>query len=199
MLVHHLWTLFQEWKNTYHKATTSLQMRERKIEDAAQLIETVITGCAARVQLNWVQLMWNMKPNELLYFLIDWSRCFVLPAESVSLGLYCHWGQVTRRKYWWYYVTIIMQFSHRHTHTKRKLWRFPCGSIWAPLEVYKPWSNETATGASRYRVDPICGLYWASSIFNFSTHMNTPLVETHCSSTRIYHTQRRLWNSSTYQ
>ncbi|XP_065288785.1 probable phospholipid-transporting ATPase IA isoform X6 [Dermacentor albipictus] len=31
---------YEEWKNTYHKATTSLQMRERKIEDAAQLIES---------------------------------------------------------------------------------------------------------------------------------------------------------------
>ncbi|XP_064481329.1 probable phospholipid-transporting ATPase IA isoform X3 [Ornithodoros turicata] len=31
---------YEEWKNTYHKAATSLQNKERKLEDAAQLIET---------------------------------------------------------------------------------------------------------------------------------------------------------------
>ncbi|KAL7633000.1 UNVERIFIED_CONTAM: hypothetical protein RMT77_016710 [Armadillidium vulgare] len=30
---------YEEWKNTYYKASTSLQMREKKLEDAAQLIE----------------------------------------------------------------------------------------------------------------------------------------------------------------
>ncbi|CAN8012891.1 unnamed protein product, partial [Ixodes pacificus] len=31
---------FQEWKASYHKAVTSIQFKERKIDDAAQLIET---------------------------------------------------------------------------------------------------------------------------------------------------------------
>lgn len=31
---------YEEWKNTYYRATTALQYRERKVEDAAQLIET---------------------------------------------------------------------------------------------------------------------------------------------------------------
>lgn len=35
--------LFQEWKNTYYKASTALQFRERKLEDAAQLIENNLT------------------------------------------------------------------------------------------------------------------------------------------------------------
>lgn len=33
----------QEWKNTYYKASTALQFRERKLEDAAQLIENNLT------------------------------------------------------------------------------------------------------------------------------------------------------------
>jgi phospholipid-transporting ATPase len=32
--------VYEDWKHTYHKASTSLQFRERKIEDAANLIET---------------------------------------------------------------------------------------------------------------------------------------------------------------
>lgn len=32
--------IFQEWKETYYKASTSLQYRERKLEDAANLIES---------------------------------------------------------------------------------------------------------------------------------------------------------------
>ena len=35
--------VLQEWKNTYHKASTALQFRERKLEDAAQLIENNLT------------------------------------------------------------------------------------------------------------------------------------------------------------
>lgn len=35
--------LLQEWKNTYFKASTALQFRERKLEDAAQLIENNLT------------------------------------------------------------------------------------------------------------------------------------------------------------
>lgn len=33
----------QEWKNTFYKASTALQFRERKLEDAAQLIENNLT------------------------------------------------------------------------------------------------------------------------------------------------------------
>ncbi|XP_035230144.1 phospholipid-transporting ATPase IA-like [Stegodyphus dumicola] len=32
---------YEEWKNTYYKASTAIQYRERKLQDAAQLIETV--------------------------------------------------------------------------------------------------------------------------------------------------------------
>jgi hypothetical protein len=41
--------LFQEWKETYHKASTSLQFRERKLEDAANLIENnlILLGATA--------------------------------------------------------------------------------------------------------------------------------------------------------
>lgn len=40
---------YQEWKHTYFKASTSMQYRERKIEDAAQLIETnlILLGATA--------------------------------------------------------------------------------------------------------------------------------------------------------
>lgn len=34
---------YEDWKHTYHKASTSLQYRERKVEDAANLIETNLT------------------------------------------------------------------------------------------------------------------------------------------------------------
>jgi len=41
--------LFQEWKDTYYKASTSLQFRERKLEDAANLIENnlILLGATA--------------------------------------------------------------------------------------------------------------------------------------------------------
>jgi hypothetical protein len=41
--------IFQEWKETYHKASTSLQYRERKLEDAANLIENnlILLGATA--------------------------------------------------------------------------------------------------------------------------------------------------------
>lgn len=35
--------ILQEWKNTFYKASTALQFRERKLEDAAQLIENNLT------------------------------------------------------------------------------------------------------------------------------------------------------------
>ncbi|XP_023214433.1 probable phospholipid-transporting ATPase IA [Centruroides sculpturatus] len=40
---------YQEWKHTYFKASTSMQYREQKIEDAAQLIETnlILLGATA--------------------------------------------------------------------------------------------------------------------------------------------------------
>jgi phospholipid-transporting ATPase len=31
--------MFQEWNKTYYKASTALQYRERKLDDAADLIE----------------------------------------------------------------------------------------------------------------------------------------------------------------
>lgn len=39
----------QEWKDTYYKASTSLQFRERKLEDAANLIENnlILLGATA--------------------------------------------------------------------------------------------------------------------------------------------------------
>lgn len=35
--------VYEDWKHTYHKASTSLMGRERKVEDAADLIETNLT------------------------------------------------------------------------------------------------------------------------------------------------------------
>ena len=35
--------VLQKWKNIYHKASTALQLREKKLEDAAQLIENSLT------------------------------------------------------------------------------------------------------------------------------------------------------------
>ncbi len=32
---------YDDWKHTYYKASTSIQERERKLEEAAELIETV--------------------------------------------------------------------------------------------------------------------------------------------------------------
>jgi phospholipid-transporting ATPase len=41
--------VYDQWKDTYHKASTALQNRERKVEDAASLIETnlVLLGATA--------------------------------------------------------------------------------------------------------------------------------------------------------
>ena len=35
--------VYEEWKHTYYKASTSLQNREKKIEEAAELIERNLT------------------------------------------------------------------------------------------------------------------------------------------------------------
>lgn len=35
--------VYEEWKETYHKASTAMQFRERKVEDAANLIENNLT------------------------------------------------------------------------------------------------------------------------------------------------------------
>ena len=34
---------YEEWKHTYYKASTSIQNREKKLEEAAELIERVST------------------------------------------------------------------------------------------------------------------------------------------------------------
>ena len=41
--------ILQEWQETYHKASTAIQCREEKVEDAARLIETnlVLLGATA--------------------------------------------------------------------------------------------------------------------------------------------------------
>lgn len=41
--------VYDEWKETYHKASTSMQFRERKVEDAANLIENnlILLGATA--------------------------------------------------------------------------------------------------------------------------------------------------------
>jgi hypothetical protein len=41
--------MFQEWNKTYYKASTALQYRERKLEDAANLIENnlILLGATA--------------------------------------------------------------------------------------------------------------------------------------------------------
>ncbi|KAG5679223.1 hypothetical protein PVAND_008805 [Polypedilum vanderplanki] len=41
--------IYDQWKDTYHKASTALQNRERKVEDAASLIETnlILLGATA--------------------------------------------------------------------------------------------------------------------------------------------------------
>jgi hypothetical protein len=41
--------MFQEWNRTYYKASTALQYRERKLDDAANLIENnlILLGATA--------------------------------------------------------------------------------------------------------------------------------------------------------
>lgn len=34
---------YEDWRETYHKAKVSLQFRERKLDEAAELIETNLT------------------------------------------------------------------------------------------------------------------------------------------------------------
>ena len=41
-------SFYDDWKHTYYKASTSIQNREKKLEEAAELIETVSEICLTR-------------------------------------------------------------------------------------------------------------------------------------------------------
>lgn len=56
-------SVYYDWQNTYHKASTSLKYRERKIEDAANLIETDLKLLGATAIEDKLQDGNLLKPN----------------------------------------------------------------------------------------------------------------------------------------
>ncbi|KAH6937135.1 hypothetical protein HPB50_025756 [Hyalomma asiaticum] len=72
---------YEEWKNTYHKATTSLQMRERKIEDAAQLIEANLSLLGSTAIEDRLQ---DVSINGTSFRLLDKLFVYILFTESIG-------------------------------------------------------------------------------------------------------------------
>lgn len=72
--------IYEEWKHTYHRASTSMQNREEKLSDAANLIENnlVLLGATAiedklQDQVSRAKRRWNcplkwLSTNALLLF-----------------------------------------------------------------------------------------------------------------------------------
>lgn len=90
--------VLQEWKNTYFKASTALQFRERKLEDAAQLIENNLTllGATAiedRLQdevwdenTSWSRLE-DHNRNKNSYYLVVWKSVGTFYFYSLIKGI----------------------------------------------------------------------------------------------------------------
>lgn len=68
--------VLQEWKNTYHKASTALQFRERKLEDAAQQIENKLMLLGATAIEDKLQDEVNIYFLFLIFLLLGFSLLF---------------------------------------------------------------------------------------------------------------------------
>jgi hypothetical protein len=64
--------IFQEWKDTYYKASTALQYREMKLEDAANLIENnlILLGATA-IEDKLQDQVSHLKYQELLVVVVE--------------------------------------------------------------------------------------------------------------------------------
>ena len=75
---------FQRWSDIYYKASTSLENREKNVDDAAELIEKVgrlpvdvITGLA---RVKWVSSVWVILATYKIAF--KWM-------ENLKITVYC--------------------------------------------------------------------------------------------------------------
>nr|XP_045622548.1 probable phospholipid-transporting ATPase IA [Procambarus clarkii] len=82
---------YEEWKNTYYKASTALQFRERKIEDAAQLIENNLTLLGATAIEDKLQ---DEVPETIAALLKAGIHVWVLTGDkqetAINIGHSCH-------------------------------------------------------------------------------------------------------------
>ncbi|XP_069948298.1 probable phospholipid-transporting ATPase IA isoform X4 [Cherax quadricarinatus] len=82
---------YEEWKNTYYKASTALQFRERKIEDAAQLIENNLTLLGATAIEDKLQ---DEVPETIASLLKAGIHVWVLTGDkqetAINIGHSCH-------------------------------------------------------------------------------------------------------------
>ncbi|KAG7162172.1 Phospholipid-transporting ATPase IA-like [Homarus americanus] len=82
---------YAEWKNTYYKASTALQFRERKLEDAAQLIENNLTLLGATAIEDRLQ---DEVPETIAALLKAGIHVWVLTGDkqetAINIGHSCH-------------------------------------------------------------------------------------------------------------
>ncbi|XP_066951686.1 probable phospholipid-transporting ATPase IA isoform X4 [Macrobrachium rosenbergii] len=82
---------YDEWKNTFYKASTSLQFRERKLEDAAQLIENNLTLLGATAIEDRLQ---DDVPETIAALLKAGIHVWVLTGDkqetAINIGHSCH-------------------------------------------------------------------------------------------------------------
>ncbi|XP_042234185.1 probable phospholipid-transporting ATPase IA isoform X3 [Homarus americanus] len=82
---------YEEWKNTYYKASTALQFRERKLEDAAQLIENNLTLLGATAIEDRLQ---DEVPETIAALLKAGIHVWVLTGDkqetAINIGHSCH-------------------------------------------------------------------------------------------------------------
>ncbi|XP_049859548.1 probable phospholipid-transporting ATPase IA isoform X2 [Schistocerca gregaria] len=81
---------YEEWKNTYHKASTSMQYRERKLEDAANLIENNLTLLGATAIEDKLQ---DQVPETIAALIKADIRVWVLTGDkqetAINIGYSC--------------------------------------------------------------------------------------------------------------
>ncbi|XP_071524066.1 probable phospholipid-transporting ATPase IA [Panulirus ornatus] len=82
---------YEEWKNTFYKASTALQFRERKLEDAAQLIENNLTLLGATAIEDKLQ---DEVPETIAALLKAGIHVWVLTGDkqetAINIGHSCH-------------------------------------------------------------------------------------------------------------
>ncbi|XP_076039881.1 ATPase phospholipid transporting 8A1 isoform X2 [Oratosquilla oratoria] len=82
---------YEEWKGAYYKASTALQFRERKLEDAAQLIENNLTLLGATAIEDKLQ---DQVPETIAALLKAGIHVWVLTGDkqetAINIGHSCH-------------------------------------------------------------------------------------------------------------
>jgi len=103
---------YEDWKHTYYRASTSVQNRQRNLDEAAELIERVsnrLRCVECRLKLSasgcsfWMHLVWNFDRCHSCC-VMAWPRsvtCFIrlivcVCVESAAYRGNCHRGQTAR-------------------------------------------------------------------------------------------------------